>query len=213
MIIVKKGKIMNNIEIVGYIASILVAISLTMSKILRLRIINTLGAITFSLYGFFVSAYPVLFVNAFIAIINIYYLFKMFRSKNRFDVLNSDKDSEYLKSFYDHYKKDIKNYFKNFKEEEFEDNRVIFILRNLRPVNLVVYKEQENGIIEIVLDYTIPEYRDFLNVKYLISIFKEQKSKKSSVQLVTKASTKAHKNYLLKVGFIKNQAGLFVKKI
>lgn len=203
---------MNSIEIIGYIASILVAVSLTMNKILRLRVINTLGAIAFSLYGFFLTAYPVLIVNAFIVLINIYYLVKMFRTKDKFDVLNSDYESDYLLSFFNHYKKDIKNYFKEFKSEDFKDSKIIFILRNLRPVNLVVYKEQDNGIIELVLDYTIPEYRDFLNAKYLLSIFKNR-SDREVLQLVTKTSSKAHISYLKKLGFKKNDMGLFVKKI
>lgn len=204
---------MDYVELTGYVASILVAISLTMSKILKLRIINTLGAVTFSIYGFLVGAYPVLVVNSFITLINIYYLIKMFRTKDVFDTLEEDNDSEYVKSFYTHYKKDIYNFFKDFKWDSLNKNKVIFILRNLRPVNLVVYNEQENGIIEILLDYTIPEYRDFLNGKYLISIFKEKKVRDSNIQLVTKPTSKSHIKYLKKMGFTENDMGLFVKKI
>lgn len=204
---------MDYVELTGYVASILVAISLTMSKILKLRIINTLGAVTFSIYGFLVGAYPVLVVNSFITLINIYYLIKMFRTKDVFDTLEEDNDSEYVKSFYTHYKKDIYNFFKDFKWDSLNKNKVIFILRNLRPVNLVVYNEQENGIIEILLDYTIPEYRDFLNGKYLISIFKEKKVRDSNIQLVTKPTSKSHIKYLKKMGFAENDMGLFVKKI
>lgn len=201
---------MNNVELLGYIASVMVAISLTMSKILRLRIINSVGALTFSVYGFLVGAYPVLVVNAFILIINIYYMLKMFRAKDKFDVINTDVNSEYLNSFYNHYNRDINNFFKNFDKEDFYNSKIIFILRNLRPVNLVVYREQDNNIIEIVLDYTIPEYRDFLNAKYLISIFKKQSG---TVQLVTKPTSTEHIKYLHKLGFSKNDMNLFVRKI
>ena len=65
---------MNYVEIIGYAASILVAISLTMSQILKLRIYNLIGALAFCIYGFLIPAYPIFFVNGFIVCINIYYL-------------------------------------------------------------------------------------------------------------------------------------------
>ncbi len=42
-------------EIVGYVASILVAVSLLMRSILRLRVINLIGAITFVIYGLLIK--------------------------------------------------------------------------------------------------------------------------------------------------------------
>ena len=65
------------IEWVGYAASICIAISLVMTDIIKLRIINTIGCILFVIYGFSVKAYPVGVVNAFICCVNIYYLIKM----------------------------------------------------------------------------------------------------------------------------------------
>lgn len=202
---------MNYVEIVGYIASVLVAISLMMSQILKLRILNFIGAVTFSLYGFLVGAYPVFAVNGFIACINIYYLIKLYRNKDSFDILNTSDDSEYLERFYEHYQSDIKQFFNSFDVSQLKSKKSIFILRNMRPVNLVIYHQQDNGIIEIILDYTIPEYRDFLNGKYLLSIFK--KNNLDVQQLVTKSESKLHIKYLSKLGFRKNDAGLFVKRI
>ncbi|WP_187759724.1 YgjV family protein [Thiospirochaeta perfilievii] len=202
---------MNYVELIGYLASILVAISLTMSKILRLRIINLIGAATFSVYGFLLGAYPIFFVNSFIVCINIYYLIKMFRNRDVFDILNAKSNREYLNRFYEHYQKDIKHYFPNFVEEDLDKYKSIFILRNMRPVNLVVFNEQSDGIVEILLDYTILEYRDFLNGEYLFSLFKKNETNEN--QLVTKSNSKEHIKYLKKLGFVKNDGGLYVKKI
>ncbi|QEN05823.1 hypothetical protein EW093_14300 [Thiospirochaeta perfilievii] len=204
-------KKMNYVELIGYLASILVAISLTMSKILRLRIINLIGAATFSVYGFLLGAYPIFFVNSFIVCINIYYLIKMFRNRDVFDILNAKSNREYLNRFYEHYQKDIKHYFPNFVEEDLDKYKSIFILRNMRPVNLVVFNEQSDGIVEILLDYTILEYRDFLNGEYLFSLFKKNETNEN--QLVTKSNSKEHIKYLKKLGFVKNDGGLYVKKI
>ena len=55
-------------EIIGYSGSILVAVSLMMKNILKLRVINFFGASSFALYGYLVDAYPVLILNSFIVV-------------------------------------------------------------------------------------------------------------------------------------------------
>ena len=61
-------------EIIGYIASALVAVSLMMSSILKLRVINLVGAALFTAYGLLIGAYPVAVMNLFIVLIDLYYL-------------------------------------------------------------------------------------------------------------------------------------------
>jgi hypothetical protein len=136
---------MNFIEIIGYTASILVAISLTMSQILRLRIINLLGAITFTIYGFLISAYPIFLVNGFIVIIDLYYLIKLIKNRDNFDTLLVDSGNEYLDKFLEYNCGDINNFFKDFKKENLEGNINLFILRNLQIVNLVSFKFRITG--------------------------------------------------------------------
>jgi len=66
-------------EWVGYLASIVVAISLMMSNIKKLRWWNLIGAALFVAYGVAIDAYPVALVNFFIVLIDIYYLVKLYR--------------------------------------------------------------------------------------------------------------------------------------
>lgn len=71
------------IEWVGYIASLLIVISLMMTSIIKLRIINSIGCLLFVIYGIYVSAYPVVISNALIIIINIYNLYKLYGNKDK----------------------------------------------------------------------------------------------------------------------------------
>lgn len=71
------------IELVGYLASILIAISLTMTDMFKLRIINSIGCLMFVIYGLNVGAYPVALANAIIIIINIYNLSKLRGTNNK----------------------------------------------------------------------------------------------------------------------------------
>ena len=68
-------------EIIGYTASALVAISLMMSSIVKLRVINLIGAALFTLYGLLIGAYPVAVLNFTIVLIDLYYLRDTIKSK------------------------------------------------------------------------------------------------------------------------------------
>ncbi len=74
---------MNMIEILGYAASIMVAISLTMKDIVKLRVINFIGCGLFTAYGLMISAWPVVLTNGFIACVNVYFLLKMQQEKKK----------------------------------------------------------------------------------------------------------------------------------
>ncbi|MCG9558791.1 YgjV family protein [Vibrio kanaloae] len=71
----------NMVEILGYAASIMVAISLTMKDIVRLRVLNFIGCALFTAYGVMIDAWPVVATNGFIACVNIYFLAKMQKEK------------------------------------------------------------------------------------------------------------------------------------
>lgn len=68
---------MNWIEWIGYIAAALVVISFLVSSNIRtVRLINMFGAIAFLVYGILLNMnLPIIIPNAFIAIIQVYYLF------------------------------------------------------------------------------------------------------------------------------------------
>jgi len=70
---------MDVVEIIGYAASIMVALSLTMKDMVKLRVINFIGCTLFVTYGAIIDAWPVVAANGFIACVNIYYLRKLRR--------------------------------------------------------------------------------------------------------------------------------------
>ena len=62
-------------EWVGYLASSTLIISFLMKDVRTLRIINSIGALFFIIYGFLlVTSWPIIITNVFILLINIYYL-------------------------------------------------------------------------------------------------------------------------------------------
>ena len=47
-------------ELIGYLGSALIVVSLAMSSIIRLRIVNLAGAVVFSFYGVLIGSIPVI---------------------------------------------------------------------------------------------------------------------------------------------------------
>ena len=194
---------MDFIEIIGYVASILILISLLMSSIIRLRWINLIGSGVFAIYGFMIGALPVGFVNLAIVIINIYYLLKIYNKKEFFKPLFVKSNSDYLDYYIDFHKNDIKKFFPHFNKETIAENDLIFfVLRNTVPAGIFIAKKFAENSFFVELDFVISEYRDF-KVGYFI--FEEQKDiflSKGINKLYAESSDEQHDNYLKKMGFL-----------
>jgi len=65
----------NLVEWIGYAAMGILMVSFLMKDIKKLRVINSIACILFVIYGFMLDAIPIVISNAFIAMVNFYYLF------------------------------------------------------------------------------------------------------------------------------------------
>lgn len=63
-------------ELTGYLASSLVLASLTMTDVVKLRYLNSLGCLCFMVYGLMLStAWPIVLSNGMILVVNLWRLF------------------------------------------------------------------------------------------------------------------------------------------
>ncbi|OOF87546.1 hypothetical protein BKG93_01060 [Rodentibacter ratti] len=67
----------NFLELLGYIATFFVAASFLFKSIVHLRIVNSIGAVLFVIYGMIIDAYPVAVLNAFLVCVNLYQLYRL----------------------------------------------------------------------------------------------------------------------------------------
>ncbi|HNY11229.1 MAG TPA: hypothetical protein PKK26_06520 [Candidatus Wallbacteria bacterium] len=191
------------IEWLGYSASVIVAVSLLMSSIIKLRWLNLLGALMISAYGFMLGSLPVGGLNLAIAFIDIYYLYAIYTEKEYFKVLEIKKDDRYLKYFLDYYKKDIKVFFPefNFSCCEQDDTVSFYILRNMITAGVFIGKKCDDGSLMVQMDFAIPEYRDF-KIGYYIYIENEKCFAHSGYNKFSALTTNLkHETYLKKMGF------------
>lgn len=78
---------MDFLEIFGYIGTALVIISMMMSSVTKLRIINICGSIISGTYSYLSNAWPIVIMNICLIIINVYHLIKDFLLKKHMTIL------------------------------------------------------------------------------------------------------------------------------
>lgn len=196
-------------EIIGYVASALVAVSLTMSSILRLRLINLAGAVLFAIYGVLIGAVPVAAVNAFIVGVNVFYLYRIFGTREYFRVLEAGPDSEYLAYFIELNRGDIARHIPEFDGRPHPDDVIFFILRDVVPAGLVIGRPLTDGTLDVRLDYVLPGYRDFKVGAFLYARHAAFFRARGIRRLVTIASTRDHERYLRRMDFERRADGRY----
>ncbi len=188
-------------EIIGYAGSILVAVSLMMNSLVRLRWINLVGALAFAVYGWFVEAYPVLVVNGFIVLVNVFYLWRMSRVKDYFSLMPIRRlDNRYLETFLTFHQADIERFFPGFSLMELRNPRMTFILRNVNPAGLVIY-EEDGQEVRIHLDYVLPSYRDLRCARFFMDEMAPIWRERGIKRMLSPAAGATHRDYLKRIGF------------
>lgn len=206
----------NVLEWIGYLASALVLVSLLMSSILKLRWINLAGSIVFSVYGFLIGAFPVGIANFIIAIINIYYLVRIYTTKEYFKIVPIETCSEYFKYFLSFYHDDIKKYFSRETFNLDKEAVGFYIVRNAIPAGVFLATKRDADSLLIELDYVIPRYRDFKTGRYVYEDQKRYFADKGYRSIYGYANNPEHEAYLRKMGFVETREAdrkIFVKNV
>ncbi len=204
------------IEWVGYLASTLVLISLMMASILRLRIINMIGAIIFCIYGLLIHSYPVAGMNFLIVLSNIYYLFRLREIREEFTIMEVSPNSTFLGRFLEINSKEIKRFFPNFVFDSETHNLSFYILRNLSVSGLFIATHYDTDTLKIVLDYVTPQYRDFKVGDYVHHQLVKNFIAKGYRKLLCESSNPQHIKYLEKMGYKKqivNEQTVYIKTL
>lgn len=202
---------MNYLEWIGYISSVMIAVSLTMKSMVKLRWLNFIGALLFAIYGFAIHSMPVALVNSFITIIDIYYLYQMYTTKDYFKLMVTTRNDDYLTEFLKFYDDMIHQHFPDFKNRKKDNTLSVLIMRNMNIAG-VFTGHIENATLYIDLDFAIPQYQDFKTGHFLYIKNQTVFTEKGISQIQVKPATKSLCQYYTKMGFTETD-GLFIKEL
>lgn len=190
------------IELIGYLASALVVLSLIMSSVLRLRIIGLTGAVVFATYGALIGSVPVMVTNGSIILVHGYHLTQILRARasdSYFEVVRWPVFGTYLPRFLDFHRDDIARSQPGF-DGLHDDHLAWVILRDAEPVGLVLARLAEDGTAHIDLDYVRPEHRD-LRAGQVFFGNGAGLTSEGITRVTTDAETDLHRRYLIQMGF------------
>lgn len=200
------------VEIIGNTAGVIVLVSLLMRSLVKLRWINLLGALIFCCYGLLVNAPAIVITNLGISIIDIWFLYKMSTVRDNFKLVVAELNSGYYNHFIKSNTDDIKLFFGDFTVAK--SDSIYFVLSNGIVAGLLVGRIKNKNF-HILIDYVLPEYRDFKLGKYFLeenlSFFKQM----GIDNLYAKPFSDKYRNYLIQLNFLQSpeDTDLYYKKI
>ncbi len=191
---------MNYLDYFGYFASLVILISLLASSIKKLRWINLFGAILFTIYAILIKSIPTAFMNFAIALIDIYFLVKIYTSKSYFSILELKEETDYFNSLLKYHKDDLIKFFGTDKFSIDSSKFAFYILKDMSPIGIFIGKRDGKSL-EVELDFVTLQYRDFKIGKYLYTDNKEMFKKEGFELIKCVTDNDLHKKYLDNMGF------------
>ena len=195
------------IEFLGYLSSFLVVVSMLMTSVVKLRIINMIGSSLFAIYALLIYSYPTAATNACLIVINLYNLYRLNKIARNYSIVKLPPTDSFVRFFLDSHERDMKQFFPIINKNLFYDYTCL-ICHDTNPVGILLAKREEDGLLNIHIAYTIPAYRNSSVEKYLFTWL----SREDIRRLVISNVNVNHADYLKKAGFVEED-GKLVKNI
>ena len=200
---------MSPTAMVGYLASALVVLALTMTSVVRLRMVSLAGSITFFVYGTLIDSVPIMITNGSIAVINVWFLRKEFASGGPhgrdLGVSHIRPDSPFLADFVAFHLIDIHRFQPDFHVPTGDDVVTLLLNRDGLPAGLLIGRRQ-GSTLTIDLDYVLSPYRDSRLGRWLYGPGSDVFRADGIEQLRSAGTTDTHRKYLERVGFRRSSA-------
>lgn len=189
-------------QLLGYFAFLFLAVSLWVSNDIKFRWINSLGCLSFVFYGILIHAFPIVLTNSVLLAINSYFLFKIYRKQEKFELVEFTKDAALIPRFLSFYQKDIQAYFPDFIMRENKEEIKFVVLRDIVVANIFVATVDTDGNAFVKINYTVPKYRDYKVGRFLFDEGKEFLLSKGIKRIIyLQVDNMQHEKFLKVVGF------------
>jgi len=204
---------MDYIQLLGYVASIIIAVSMTMNSIVKFRWINLVGASSFLIYGILFNSYPIVILNSFIIVVDLFYLFRIYTKKELFTTLEIRSVNKFLLEFLKFHDKEIQKFFPGFKYKPELNTISFFVLRNMTVAGIFLAHKIDKKTLSVGLDFVVPQYRDYKNAKFVYKRIRQRFIDDGIEQVIVYPQSFSHIKYLKKIGFNKQEDGTFIRFI
>lgn len=194
------------LEVIGYAGTGLILVSMLLTSMVKLRIINAIGDAIFATYAFLIHSYPTVLLNAILVVINVYQIIRLVKGKKHYDLVKTEVGDKFASFLISDSEKDICFWFPEFPTRKDKADVAFMVCHDKKPAGLFLGKLTEDGGIEVIIDYALPAYRDTTVSKFLYEKLKEENYK----TLTFNQNAPGHMAYLKKMGYVQNSEGAYV---
>lgn len=202
---------MNWVELIGYVASAFVVLSLTMTSVVRLRLLSMTGGLVFVAYGALLGSIPLILTNAAVAAVNIWFLRRELGPHRALGAVPISWDAPFLQDFLQAHADEIKRIWPTFGalgEEDF----VLLLMRDGLPAGALA-GHKDGSVLRLTLDYVMKAYRDSRIAGWLytgpgVRLLRDA----GFATVVVEQPEPGHTDYLLNLGFT-SVNGVLVKQL
>jgi hypothetical protein len=193
------------LEAIGWTGSLLIVWSLMVARVLRFRWMNLWGAVIATGYNAAIEVWPFAFMNFAIAVIDIYWLRRLYREAHddaHYRVLPVPEEDPFVRELIRVHHDDIAAHAPDFDPSPVHDGtrHQFLIVRGDEAVGVVAVRDQGSGVGLIELDWVKQRFRDFTPGEF---VYRESQALVDAgfqrLELVAHQAT--DERYLQRVGF------------
>lgn len=151
------------IEVIGWFGSFVLVVSLLQTRVIRLRLINLIGSLILLGYNAQLQVWPMVGLNVVLAIINIFFLWKMLSTRHdarAYTVIELGAGDRYLDHVLSVHAEDIAQNNPDFVDDRSADRLQLLVVRGDETVGVVIATDAGDRTAEVLLDWVTPRYRD-----------------------------------------------------
>lgn len=188
-------------ELVGYLASILVVVSLAMTSVVRLRMVSLAGSVVFVAYGLLIGAPPIVGTNVAIAALNLWFLRSELGGRRNLGATVVAADSPFLCDFLRYHLDDIHRFQPSFAvPTDAADVLAMVLMRDGFPAGAFIGR-RDGEQLWVELDYVTKPYRDSQISQWLFGKGAAVFRRNGVSRLISRPGTDRHAPYLERAGF------------
>lgn len=191
-------------QVIGWVGSAVLIVSLLQTQVLRLRQLNLLASITLTAFNAAIRVWPMVAMNVAIAGINVWHLTRLLGTRHNpdaFEVAQIGPTEEYLRLVLDRHATDIARFNPDLAWSQTDPGAMAFVvLRDGETIGVVLARDIGNGVAQIDLDYVVPRFRNFTPGEFVYrrsGLFTER----GFHRVIAPRTMRGAEQYLADVGF------------
>lgn len=197
---------MSVLEVMGWLGSALLVVSLLQTRVMRFRVLNTVSCVVLVGYNAALGVWPMAVMNVVLVAINLWVIARMVRGRHddrSYDAVPMGVDEPFLRQLLARHASDIRTFNPDLPTDAPPPADHAFVVSSGDTVVGVVLSRagERPDEQQVVLDYVLPAYRDFTPGEF---VFRPDGpfAALGTRRVVASPGMAASERYLRAVGFV-----------